>query len=285
MPRAISSVTIMFGMVAIPCKLFTACSSEQVSFNLLHAKCKGRVKQQYVCPTDSEVVVREDMVKGFEHTKGQYVVFTDEELKSLEADKTNSLELVSFVPLNTVDLLGVEKSYFLGPDKGADRAYTLMADVLRKQDKVAVGRWTTRGKEQLVIIRPYGKGFVLHQMFYSNEIRSFAEIEEGIAKFTITDRERDLAEKLIEQLSADAFDPSEFKDEYLHRVNAAVQQKLAGQEIVIATDQPKAHIVDLFAALQASVDQAKKKPSKAKSDPVAAAKPVAAKTTKKKKAS
>lgn len=256
MARATNSGTISFGMVSIGVKFYTACSANNVRFNQLHAKCKGRLKQQMYCPVDDEVVANTDIVKGFEHSTGQYAVFSNEELKALEAERTGMIDLLEFVPLDTVDLLAVEKSYYLGPDKGADRAYTLLSGVMNRLNKVAVGRWSGRGKEQLVIIRPYHNGLVLHQMYYSNEVRNFQEIEDKIAKFDISDRENDLAEKLVEQLSSEAFDPSSYHDGYVARVNAAVQNKLAGKEVTSVPEAPKTNTASLFDALQASLDDA-----------------------------
>jgi len=260
--RAISSGTISFGLVSIPVKLYTAASSEQVSFNMLHKKCSGRVKQQYVCPTDNnEVVGRTDMVKGFEYARNQYVVFTEEELKALEAERSSTLEITEFVTLESVDLVHVEKSYYLGPDKGGDKAYRLLSESMTKMGRAAVGRWAARGKEQLVLIRPYGQdGLILHQLYYANEVRSFSEIE-GPATLSFSPKERELAEKLIDQLSTDEFEPEKYHDSYSDRVRAVVEQKVEGQEVTIAPEAPKAQIIDLFEALKKSVADAAERPS------------------------
>jgi DNA end-binding protein Ku len=253
--RAISSATISFGLVAIPVKLFTATSSQQVHFNMLHPETKTRVQQQYITPASGEVVSRSSLVKGYEYARGQYVVFTEEELKALEAERSNSIDIVEFVPLNTVDLLQVEKTYYLGPDKGGDKAYRLLTESMQRTNKVAVGRWAARGKEQLVLLRPYKSGLLLHQMFYANEVRSFEEVDTG-ATFQFKDVELNLAENLIAQLSTDAFDPQRYKDEYASRVLAAVEQKVAGEQIHVAQEVPKAQVIDLFEALKQSLEQA-----------------------------
>jgi DNA end-binding protein Ku len=251
--RAVSSATVSFGLVSIPVKLYTAASSEQAHFNMLHKKCGGRLKQQYICPTDNEVVERTDTVRGFEYARGQYVTFSDEELKGLEAERSNALEITEFVPMATVDLVQVEKSYYLGPDKGGDKAYRLLGEGMRATDKVAVGRWAARGKEQLVLVRPYGKdGLILHQLYYANEVRAFDEIDTG-ATFTFSDKERDLAAKLIEQLSSEGFDSRKYSDGFSERVQQAVEQKVAGQEVTVAPEAPKAQIIDLFEALKKSI--------------------------------
>ncbi|HEY3668997.1 MAG TPA: Ku protein [Polyangiaceae bacterium] len=252
--RATSSGTISFGLVSIPVKFYTAASSEQASFNMLHKKCGGRVKQQYICPTDNnEIVERTEMVKGYEYARGQYVTFTDDEIKALEAERSNSIEIAEFVPLSSVDFVSVEKTYYLGPDKGGDKAYRLLSESMTKKEMVAVGRWASRGKEQLVLIRPYGKdGIILHQLYYATEVRAFDEIDTG-ATFTFSDKEHDLAEKLIEQLTSDSFEPDKYSDSYSERVDAAVQQKVEGKEITVAPEAPKAQIIDLFEALKKSL--------------------------------
>jgi DNA end-binding protein Ku len=262
--RAISSATISFGLVSIPIKLFTSAASEQVRFNMLHDKCGGRLKQQMICPTDDEVVDRTHTVKGYEYARGQYVLFSEEELKKLEADRSNSIEIIEFVPLASVDFVQVEKSYYLGPDKGGDRAYRLLGEAMRDKGRVAVGRYAARGKEQLVLVRPYGKdGLILHQLYYATEVRNFEEVPTG-ATFQFSDVERGLAEQLIDQLSADAFQPEKYHDVYADRVQAAVEQKVAGQEITIAPEQPKAQIIDLFEALKKSLAQAPPETASAK---------------------
>lgn len=263
--RAISSSTISFGLVAIPIKLYTSASSEQTRFNMLHSNCGARVKQQYICPTHEAVVERNDIVKGFEYARGQYVQFTEEELKALESERTNSVEITEFVPLASVDFVQVEKSYYLGPDRGGDKPYRLLGDCMRKLGVVAVGRWAARGKDQLVLIRPYGEeGLVLHQLYYATEVRDFGEIDTG-ARFTFSDVERDLAEKLVAQLTSEAFDPSKYDDRYEERVRAAVAEKVAGQEITVAPEAPRAQIIDLFEALKKSLaDVQERAPARAR---------------------
>lgn len=253
--RAISSGTISFGLVSIPVKMFTAASSEQVRFNMLHEKCGGRIKQQLYCPTDDEVVARNETVKGYEVASGQYVKFEDEELKALEASRDSSINIVEFVALSSFDLIQVEKSYFLGPDKGGDKAYRLLGQSMKQAGKVAVGTWSGRGKEQLIVIRPYQDGLLFHQMFYSDEVRAFDDVDRG-ATFDFHDAEKDLALKLIEQLTSDAVDLAKYKDSYRGRVLAAVEQKVAGQKLQLAPEAPKAQIIDLFEALKQSLGAA-----------------------------
>lgn len=219
----------------------------------MHKKCGTRVKMQFICPTDNEVVERSDTVKGYEYARGQYVLFTEEELKALEAARDNSIEITEFVPLSSVDFVQVEKSYFVGPDKGGDKAYRLLSEAMKGKDRVAVGRWAARGKEQLVLIRPYEDGLVFHQLYYANEVRAFDEIDTG-ANLSFSPKERELADKLIEQLSAPEFDADAYKDSYSERVLAAVEQKVQGEEVTVAPEAPKAQIIDLFEALKKSLE-------------------------------
>jgi DNA end-binding protein Ku len=271
--RAIGSGTISFGLVSIPFKTYTAASSQNVSFNMLHKKCGGRMKQQYLCPVDNVVVERTDMVKGFEFAKDQYVQFTEDDLKKLEAAKTDSLELVEFVPESTVDLVYIEKSYYIGPDKGGDRAYQLLAQAMKRANKIAVGRYWTRGRQQVVLIRPYHtKGLIMHYVYYANEVRSFDEVGTG-SDTTFKDIELDLADKLIAQLATDEFKADKYRDEYQDRIRAAVDQKVAGQEISVSEDAPKAQIIDLFEALKRSLASGDKAPAAADAVPDSA-KPV-----------
>lgn len=252
--RATGSGTISFGLVSIPFKLYTAVSPQSVSFNQLHRKCGGRIRQQLYCPVDDEIVQRTDLVKGYEYQKDKYVQFTDEELKKLEAERTDRVDIVEFVPEDTVDLLYVEKSYFIGPDKGGDRAYRLLSDAMTRMNRIAVGRLGTRGKEQLVLLRPYQGGLLLHHVYYADEVRSFDEVDRpGAIEFKPV--EEDLADKLVEQLSVDAFRPEQYHDDYRDRVLAAVEQKAAGQEIAALPEQPQAQIIDLFEALKRSLDK------------------------------
>ena len=252
--RSIGSGNISFGLVSIPFKLYTAASAKSVSFNMLHAKCGGRMKQQYFCPTDNEHVERAEMVRGYEFAKDRYVVLQEDELKKLESPRTGELELVEFVPAETVDLTHFEKTYYLGPDKGGERAYRLLSESLAAADRFAVGRYFIRGREQLVVVRAFKGGLCLHELFYADEVRSFDDVEHAGA-FQFKPIELELANKLIEQLSVDAFDATKFSDSYRDRVEAAVQSKIEGQEVTTAPEAPRAQIVDLLEALKRSLKE------------------------------
>lgn len=266
-PRAIASGTISFGLVSIPVKLYTATSPQSVRFNMLHAKCGSRIKQQLYCPVCEETIDRRDTLKGYEYAKNQFVQFDDEELKKLEAEKTNTIDIVEFVPLKAVDLIQIERSYYLGPDKGGQKAYKLLSGAMDRTEMIAVGRYGTRGKEQLVLIRPYREGLLLHQVYYADEVRDFADVDVG-DEVKFKPGEPDLADQLVHQLASDRFEPEKYRDEYRDRVLSAVEQKVAGQEITVAPEQPAAQIIDLFEALKASIEQTpgapRKGPAKAK---------------------
>jgi DNA end-binding protein Ku len=291
--RSTGSTTITFGLVSIPVKIYTATSSESVSFNMLHAECGTRVKQQLYCPTHDRVIERDETVKGYEIAKGQYVVFSNEELRRMEAERTNTVDIVEFVPASSVDFVQIEKTHYLGPDKGGHKAYTLLGQAMRDTEVVAIGRYNARGKSYVVMIRPYEKGLIMHQLYYADEVRPFSEVELG-ADVRLSDAERDLAEKLIGQLRADAFDPSAFRDDYSDRVRHAAEEKAQGMEIQVAPEQPAAQIIDLFEALKKSLEpgtvakpekavEAVKRPGPKKAEPRAEAEHAARKPRKKAK--
>jgi DNA end-binding protein Ku len=252
--RATASGTISFGLVSVPVKLYTATRSQSLSFNLLHDKDKSRVHQQYICNTDGEVVERSAMVKGFEYSKDQYVVLTDEELKALERQSDQSIEIEEFVPVSQVDPVYFEKSSLLGPDKGGQKAYRLLCEALKKADRAAVARYSTRGKQQLVLLRESNGGLMMHSLFYADEVADAAEIDRGEGA-TIKPGELDLAVQLIEQLASSSFEPAKYEDEYRQRALALIEQKVAGQDVVATpAAAPRAQIIDLMEALKASLE-------------------------------
>lgn len=252
MGRSIGSAAITFGLVVLPVKVYTACSSEKVSFNMISPK-GGRVKQKLWCEIENRELNRAEVSKGYEYAKGQYVIFTEEELKLLETERSNTIEIIEFVPLNTVDLIQIEKTYYLGPNKGGDKAYKLLSETLDQAGKVAVARWSARGKEQLVLVRSYKNGLILHQMFYANEVRAF---DGAGANLAIGDAERNLAFKLVNQLSSKKFEPEKYHDTYVERVNEAVNQKVSGQDIKVLPAANVPSTFDLMDALKKSLEGA-----------------------------
>jgi DNA end-binding protein Ku len=254
--RSIASLTISFGLVAIPVKLYSATvSSERISFNLLRQKDGSRVKQQYIAVADGKPVERSEMVKGYEVAKDQYVMFSPEELKELEDATTHAIDIGQFVPLESVDPVYFDGTYYLAPDKGGAKPYTLLATALRKAGQCAVGRWVSRGKEHIVAIRPMGEGLAMHQLHFKAEVRDLKDL--GIEPAPVSEPELKLAQQLIDQLSAKRFDSNEYVDEFKGRIEAAIQKKIQGKQISLAETAPAAprgNVIDLMEALRASID-------------------------------
>jgi DNA end-binding protein Ku len=280
MPRPIASGQIAFGLVSIPVKLFSAAeSSEKISFNMLHRECGSRVQQQLFCPKDERTIGRDEVVKGYEFSKGQYVLFNDEELKTIEEKATQQIDITEFVKSDQIDPIFFLKPYYLGPDKGAARAYTLLARALQETGRWAVAKYAARGKGYLVVIRPLGKGLVLQQLYYPNEIRSIDELDLGDAE--VKDSELKMAVQLAEMSASDEFNPDQYRDEVSERVRALIQRKVEGEEITgLATEEPKAQVIDLMDALRRSLggaassktakaEKTVKMPAKAKAEPKA----------------
>jgi DNA end-binding protein Ku len=265
MARAIAGATISFGLVSIPVKLFSATQvSAGVSFNLLHAKCHTRLKQQYVCPLDNEIVPREEMIKGYEFAKDQFVTFTPDELKALEEKATQTIDISEFVPLAAIDPVYFDKPYYLGPEKGGDKAYTLLAEAMRETGRAALARYAARGKQYLVMLRPYqgpsgdkasgpiGGGIVMQQLLYQDEVRPFSDVP--LPEADVRDAELKLAKQLIDQIAVETFDPTQYHDDVRARIQQDIERKVAGQDIAAAPPPSEpARIIDLMEALKASL--------------------------------
>jgi len=270
--RAIASLTVTFGLVSVPVKLFSATqSSAGISFNLLHSACGSRLKQQYLCAKEGVVVERSDMVKGFEFAKDQYVVFTPDELKALEEKGTQTIEIVSFIPMKSVDPIFYDKAYYLAPDKGGARPYALLARAMREMDRCALAKWAWKGKQYMVQVRPSEDGLVLQQLLYADEVRGLADLE--IEKADVKPAELSLAKQLIEQGATDEYDPKAYVDEVKKRIEAAVQQKVEGKEVTLSAEPETggAQVIDLMEALRASLGKGGAAPAEAAPAKAAAA--------------
>ncbi|MCC6994490.1 MAG: Ku protein [Deltaproteobacteria bacterium] len=251
--RSIATGTVSFGMVSIPVKLYSATqASAAISFNLLHKKDGSRLKQQYVCQTCNDKVERDDMVKGYEFAKDQYVMLTPEELSALEEKSTQTIEISEFIPIEKIDPIYFEKPYFLGPDKGGDKAYKLLATTLENTGKAALARYAARGKQYLVLLRPKEGRLVMQQLMYADEVRSWEEVE--VPTVEVKEAELKLAAQLVEATSNPAFEPEKYQDDVRTRVKELIEKKVAGQEITSApAEQGKAQIIDIMEALKASL--------------------------------
>jgi DNA end-binding protein Ku len=253
--RPLRNATISFGLVSIPVRFYTATKSEDIHFNLLHESCGTRVNRKWWCPHHEEIVSSDELIRAYAISKNKYVTFTDEEIETLETDDNRALEITEFVDLHEIDPLMFEKAYFLGPSPGGGKTYRLLAQAMKKQDKVAVARWVAAGKEHLVVMRPYEKGLVLHTMYYADEVRDFGaiDLEEGPVK----DKEVALAEMLINELTEKKFDPLQFKDEYRQRLLQRIKAKSQGK--TIEPEEPEeekgGEVIDLMEALRRSLSK------------------------------
>jgi len=280
--RALSTATISFGLVSIPVKLYSAAESKAaLSFNQIHKKDGARVKQQLISSRTGDVVPREEIVKGYEFAKDQYVLFEAEELKALEAAATHTIDIVEFLQADQIERRYLDKVYYLGTDKGGARAYKLLAMVLVETGRIALGKYAARGKQYLVMVRPMENGLVMEQLHYPDELRAFAEVP--IEDASVKPAELKLATQLVEQAASEQFRPEVYKDEVRERMLALIQRKVEGEDITLApTAEPEHKIIDIMEALKASLAAgASRKPAqpveKKPARPKAAAKKRAAK--------
>jgi len=251
--RPIASATVSFGLVSVPVKLYsTADNSQKVTFNWINPQAGMRVRQRYWDEKEERLVDRDELVKGYEFARDQFVLFTPDELKVLEAQSTNAIEITEFIPFEQVERMYLAKAYFLGPDRGGERAYRLLSAALRKTGRAALARYAARGKEYLVLVRPMDDGLLLEQLFYSEELRSFEEVPIGDGD--VKKEELDLAVQLIEQAACDTFEPQKYEDEVSKKVLALIEKKIEGEEITTAPEvEAEDKIVDLMEALKASL--------------------------------
>lgn len=253
-PRSIASMTISFGLVSIPCRMFSATESKSaVSFNMLHKDCSARVRQQLYCPAHQAVIERSDTVKGYEFEKDKYVVFEPSELEAFEATASHSIDIVAFLPTNAIDPIYFDKAYYLGPDKRGAKPYQLLAQAMTETGTCALAKFVMKGKQNVAQVRAGPDGLILQQLLYADEVRAQSAI--GIDKPDVQPAELKLAEQLIEQYRVDSYDPTQFKDEEKERLLAAIDQKIAGKKITLqpAAQPEGAEIIDLVEALRASL--------------------------------
>jgi DNA end-binding protein Ku len=279
--RSIGTATISFGLVSIPTKLFTTNESAgDIHFNMLHDADGARLKQQYICTKCNEVVDRDHTVKGYEHAKGQYVVLSADELKALDAVATQAIALEEFVPAEAVDPLYVDRSYYLAPDKGGERAYKLLHDAMLETGLVGIASYSARGKQYIVSLRPFQDGLIVHQLRYAQEVKPWAEVPVGDLP-ELKPAELQLAKQIIQQIAAETFTPDKYKDEVQARMMELIQKKIEGQEITVQPEAPTGQVIDLMEALKASLGMAKGSEAERKPALPAEAKPDEASAKKK----
>ena len=268
MARALQSASLSFGLVNIPVKLYTAAKSKSVSFNLLHQPDGSRIQEHYYCPVDTREVSRDEIEKGYEVSRNHYVEITNDELKAMEEAANRNVEIQEFVPLDAIDPVYFEKTYYLGPDKGGEKPYRLLAEALSQQNRGAVAKFVMRGKENLVLLRPADDAhLVLDVMYYADEVKNIREIDVPQAK--IKDAELKLAQNLIDSLSNDKWQPEKYRDTYRDRVLDLVKKKEKGQEVVAPPPvaEGQAQVIDLMDALKKSLERrapGKEKPGAAR---------------------
>jgi DNA end-binding protein Ku len=254
--RPLRNAMISFGLVSIPVRFYTATKSEDIHFNLLHASCGSRVNRKWWCPHHEKIVESDELIRGYAVTKNKYVTFSDEEMEVLETDDNRALDITEFVDIGEIDPVFYEKAYFLGPAPGGGKTYKLLASAMKKESKVAVARWVAAGKEHLVVIRPFEKGLILHTMFYADEVRDFASID--LEDTPIREKEVQLAEMLINELTEEKFNPMAFKDEYRERLLERIREKAHGKTIIAEEreeEEKTGDVVDIMEALRRSLEK------------------------------
>ena len=258
MARVIARGVLSFGLVSIPVDIYSAMQDQGIHMHLLQQKVRLSVRNQMICLVCKVVVERSDLVRGFELSKGNYVQITEEELESLEAEANSAIEFREFIPVEKLDPVYFESSYYLAPSKGAEKPYRLLAETLEKTGRVALAQIVFHEKESLVAVRSVQNGLVMHLMYFKDEVRDFAQVPKGKGE-KVPKREIDLGRDLIEKLSADEFKPKKYHDEYRERFLAMIDQKVKGEEITVAPSAPergRGKVVDIFAALKQSLQQA-----------------------------
>jgi DNA end-binding protein Ku len=261
--------SLSFGLVSIPVGLAPATKpaarQSDVSFRLLHRECLTPIKQKRWCPKHDRELAPDELVKGWEVAKGQFVVVEDEELEALERrDDSRSIDIERFVPLDQVDPVWMDRTYFLVPGSAAAqrRPYKLLLEAMQESGTGAVGRFVRSGRESVCLVRPRGEGLVLETLYLVEDVYSQAEIDEAMEETDLKKAELDLARQIVDGLAAD-FDPATLTSEYRRDLRALLEAKLRGEEIAEPEPAPeKAPVIDLMEALKASVAAAKAKDGK-----------------------
>ena len=248
--------SVSFGLVNIPVRMFAATEDKDVRFKTLHKKCRTPIKQERVCPSCNEKVGPDDLVRGFEYEPGRFVLIDDEDLEAIQPATARTAEILDFVDLREIDPIYFDRSYYLAPqDNSGGKAYSLLCQAMQKTGRIAVARITIRNKQSLAVIRVLGNVLVLETIFYPDEVRPASQVPGIPDGVKIEERELDMATQLVENLTAE-FQPDKYRDEYRENLMELIRKKAEGKEIVTAPEAPQRSVVDLMAALQASLQQA-----------------------------
>jgi len=259
---------LTFGLISIPIRLFSAARGERISLNQLHSVCHSRIKMPLFCPVCDRKVERNEIVKGYEYEKDQYVLFDEKELDKIEPESARSMEILEFVRLEEIDPLYYESSYYVTPEDEGRKAYQLLLDAMEDSGYAAIAKITMHQREHIVVVRPRENGMTLHTMFYANEIREVAEYGKRTPAAEPKEAEKKLATQLIESLAA-KFEPEKYKDQYQESMKALIEAKQAGQEVAEVPRAKMAPVIDLMEALKKSIAE-KEKPAASKKPPVRA---------------
>lgn len=247
---------LTFGLVTIPIKLYTATDAKDIRFRLLHKSCMTPIQNKRYCPYHEEIVEWNDVVRGFEYAKGKFVPLTDEELENVPLDTAGTVSVSAFVDLAEIDPIYYERSYYLAPDEGGQKAFRLLHDTLEESSRIAVGKVVIREKEHLVSVRPLNGAMVMATLFYADEVRSTEDIPELPAQAKIHPNEKKMALQLVEGM-ASSFDPAQFQDEYREALQKVINAKVEGEPIA-APEAKEAKVVDLMEALRRSLQATRK---------------------------
>ena len=259
MAHAIWSGSINFGLVTIPVKLFTAVRTDELSFNMLHAKDEGRIKYERICAIDEKPVPWDEIVKGYEYEKGQYVVLTDEDFKKVNPEATQSVDILEFVELDKINPMYFDKPYYLEPTKQGRHAYALLRETLAQSNRVAVARVVIRTKEYIAAVKPIEDALVLELMHWSSEIVAASTIDVP-ERVKLPEKELEMARMLVDTMSVDEFEPEKFTNEYHDQLLAMIEARAAGKELPKAKKAPaRSKVVNLMDVLAQSLEASKKR--------------------------
>lgn len=246
--------SISFGLVNIPINLFAATENKDINFRSIHKECNSPIKYQKVCPVCDREVNNDEVIKGYEYEPGKYVIISSEEFKQLAPESNKMIEIIDFVKLEEIDPIYFDKSYFLGPQENGYKSYLLLKKAMENTGKIGLAKITIRSKESLAIVRVYEKGLLLETIFYPDEVRNVGQVPGIDTEINVDGRELEMATKLIDQLTTE-FEPSKYSNDYRTALMDLIQAKMTGAEIALPKEAPKSNVVDLMAALQASIDQ------------------------------